>query len=78
MLLFLQLLLDHSDFFGETMHIMPYCNKARICVVYFEIRPNVLNVFIDIQTSKELIQVDADKIMTYGTFTMDDEKLTQS
>ena len=40
--------------------------------------PNVLNVFIDIQTSKELIQMDTDKMMTYGTFTMDDEKLTQS
>ena len=39
---------------------------------------NVLNVFIDIQTSKELIQMDTDKMMTYGTFTMDDEKLTQS
>ena len=37
----------------------------------------VLNVFIDIQTSKELIQMDTDKMMTYGTFTMDDEKLTQ-
>ena len=36
----------------------------------------VLNVFIDIQTSKELIQMDTDKMMTYGTFTMDDEKLT--
>ena len=33
----------------------------------------VLNVFIDIQTSKELIQMDTDKMMTYGTFTMDDE-----
>ena len=39
---------------------------------------NVLNVFIDIQTSKEVIQMDTDKMMTYGTFTMDDEKLTQS
>ena len=39
---------------------------------------DVLNVFIDIQTSKELIQMDTDKMMTYGTFTMDDEKLTQS
>ena len=39
---------------------------------------NVLNVFIDIQTSKGLIQMDTDKMMTYGTFTMDDEKLTQS
>ena len=38
----------------------------------------VLNVFIDIQTSKELMQMDTDKMMTYGTFTMDDEKLTQS
>ena len=37
-----------------------------------------LNVFIDIQTSKELIQMDTNKMMTYGTFTMDDEKLTQS
>ena len=35
-----------------------------------------VNVFIDIQTSKELIQMDTDKMMTYGTFTMDDEKLT--
>ena len=34
----------------------------------------VLNVFINIQTSKELIQMDTDKMMTYGTFTMDDEK----
>ena len=38
----------------------------------------VLNVFIDIQTSKELIQMDTDKMMTYGTFTVNDEKLTQS
>ena len=38
----------------------------------------VLNVFIDIQASKELRQMDTDKMMTYGTFTMDDEKLTQS
>ena len=38
----------------------------------------VLNVFIDIQTSKELIQMDTDKMMTYETFTMYDEKLTQS
>ena len=37
---------------------------------------NVLNVFIDIETSKELTQMDIDKMMTYGTFTMDDEKLT--
>ena len=47
-----------------------------ICSVHTTI--NVLNVFIDIQTSKELIQMDNDKMMTYGTFTMDDEKLTQS
>ena len=40
--------------------------------------PYVLNVFIDIQKSKELIQMDTDKMMTYGTFTMNDEKLTQS
>ena len=39
---------------------------------------DVLNVFIDIQTSKELIQMNTLKMMTYGTFTMDDEKLTQS
>ena len=38
----------------------------------------VLNVFIDIQTSKELIQMDTDKMMTHETFTMDEEKLTQS
>ena len=39
---------------------------------------DILNVFIDIQTSKERIQIDTDKMMTYGTFTMDDEKLSQS
>ena len=44
----------------------------------WEIYIYVLNVFIDIQTSKELIQMDTDKMMTYGTFTMDDKKLTQS
>ena len=43
-----------------------------------KINQNVLNVFINIQTSKELIQMDTDKMMTYGTFTVDDEKLTQS
>ena len=47
------------------------------CIVKF-IFKYVLNMFIDIQTSKELIQMDTDKMMTYGTFTMDDEKLTQS
>ena len=30
----------------------------------------VLNVFIDIQTSKELIQMDTDKMMTYGTISI--------
>ena len=45
---------------------------ASKCITVF------LNVFIDIQTSKELIQMDTDKMMTYGTFTVDDEKLTQS
>ena len=49
-------------------------NKGQINTVQY----NVLNVFIDIQTSKELIQMDTDKMMTYGTFTMDEEKLTQS
>ena len=38
----------------------------------------VLNVFIDIRTNKELIQMGTGKMMTYGTFTMDDEKLTYS
>ena len=47
------------------------CDMSYTCVY-------VLNVFIDIQTSQELIQMDTDKMMTYGTFTMDDEKLTQS
>ena len=32
----------------------------------------VLNVFIDIQTSKELMQMDTDKMMTYETFTSQD------
>ena len=33
---------------------------------------------IDILTSKELMQMDTDKMITYETFTMDNEKLTQS
>ena len=37
-----------------------------------------LHMFIDIQTSQELTQMDSDKMMTYEIFTMDDEKLTQS
>ena len=49
------------------------CPNEQFAVIHY-----VLNVFIDIQTSKELIQMDTDKMMTYGTFTMDDEKLTQS
>ena len=49
------------------------------CSVHqFTVYCDVLNVFIDIQTSKELTQMDTDKMMTYGTFTMNDEKLTQS
>ena len=51
---------------------------ARIQIYWFHDGQYVLNVFIDIQTSKELIQMDTDKMMTYGTFTTDDEKLTQS
>ena len=53
------------------MHAL-YHVRLQITIVY------VLNMFIDIQTSKELIQMDTDMMMTYGTFTMDDEKLTQS
>ena len=34
----------------------------------------VLNMFIDIQTSKELIQMGINKMMTYAIFTMNDEK----
>ena len=50
------------------------CSKStELAVIKFA---SVLNMFIDIQTSKELIQMDTDKMMTYGTFTMDDEKLT--
>ena len=55
--------------------------KTELLTLVFSSCPtiiDVLNVFIDIQTSKELIQMDTDKMMTYGTFTMDDEKLTQS
>ena len=33
----------------------------------------VLNVFRDIQTNEELIQMVTDKIMKYDTFTVDDE-----
>ena len=44
-----------------------HCETGKVCCF--------LNVFIDIQTSKELIQMDTDKMMTYGTFTMDDEKM---
>ena len=49
-----------------------------VSAVSVDVLPYVLNVFIDIQTGKELIQMDTDKMMTYGTYTMDDEKLTQS
>ena len=52
-----------------------YC---AVVLIYYSGVLNVLNVFIDIQTSKELVQMDTDKMMTYGTFTMDDDKLTQS
>ena len=34
------------------------------------------NMFTDIQTSRELIQMDTKKMMTYELFTMDDEKFT--
>ena len=34
----------------------------------------VLIMFIDIQTSKELIQMDINKLMTYDIFTMDGYK----
>ena len=54
------------------------CVRERGCVRLLIYECYVLNVFIDIQTSKELIQMDTDKMMTYGTYTMDDEKLTQS
>ena len=53
-------------------------NKTTFMFIPYFMVNCVLNVFIDIQTSKELIQMDTDKMMTYGTFTMDDEKLTQS
>ena len=52
--------------------------KPGIGIHNLSVISDVLNVFIDIQTSKELIQMDTDKMMTNGTYTMDDEKLTQS
>ena len=52
-------------------------DKSPQVVIKDESLANVLNVFNDIQTSKELIQMDTDKMMTYETFTTDDEKLTQ-
>ena len=58
--------------------LLIYTIRCLFITVSLACRINVLNVFIDIQTSKELIQMDTDKMMTYGTFTMDDEKLTQS
>ena len=61
------------------MENVQYHGTITVTQLYFYlVYCNVLNVFIDIQTSKELIQMDTDKMMTYGTFTMDDEKLTQS
>ena len=60
--------------------MMPTCPLARtlhsLMSLAHSLYPLVLNVFIDIQTSKELTQMDIDKMMTYETFTMDDEKLT--
>ena len=82
MLLLFQFFLGHSEFVSkETRLIVPPCSKAGIRTIDYMIIITtfyVLNVFIDIQTSKELIQVDTDKMMTYGTSTVDDEKLTQS
>ena len=43
------------------------CKCKELITIY------VVKVFIDIQTSKELIQMDTDKMMTYETFAMDDE-----
>ena len=66
------------------MHAQTICTLCHLCESEYilinrgNIINDVLNVFIDIQTSKEFIQMDTDKMMTYGTFTMDDEKLTQS
>ena len=64
-------LINPSQFKEKCM--LPYIFNQKSIILR-----SVLNVFIDIQTSKELIQMDTDKMMIYGTFTMDDEKLTQS
>ena len=61
--------LVHYNCISLTIH-ESFCLSSKSLEIY------VLNVFIDIQTSKELIQMDTDKMMTYVTFTMDDEKLT--
>ena len=75
----------NADFFPEEMRLyervpIPGCKLS--CKSLLNsikgISDYVLNVFIDIQTIKEPIQMDTDKMMTYGTFTMHDEKLTQS
>ena len=62
---------------GLWIFIIDFSLSLSLCVCVC-MQLYVLNVFIDIQTSKELIQMDTDKMMTYGTLTMDDEKLTQS
>ena len=77
--------LRRSEYIGRTRNIVgtTYAEAIHGTIAtdetcYSNSKRNVLNVFINIQTSKELIQMDTDKMMTYGTFTMDDEKLTQS
>ena len=49
-------------------------NLSLLCFINND--SNVLNMFIDIQTSKKLIQTDTDKMLTNGTITMNGEKLT--
>ena len=41
---------------------------------FFLLRYMVQTYFIDIQTSKELIQMDINKMITNGIFTMNDER----
>ena len=66
------------QYFGKVKCSLVCLPSYRVSVLLSNRVFFVLNVFIDIQTSKELIQMDTDKMMTYGTFIMDDETFTQS
>ena len=71
-----------NSIYSESVASLCQFNIIRIFKVAYLLSPTlfysmVYTYFIDTQTSKELIQMDINKVMTNGTFTMND-KHTQS